>query len=53
MQQQIDHEKEQLVREFMAAIAPSSLEAAAILERAEELADAFIGWREIERKGLR
>lgn len=53
MQQQIDHEKEQLVREFMAAIAPSSLEAAAILERAEEMAEIYIGWRQIEREGLR
>lgn len=52
MQQQIDHEKEQLTRDFMVAMAPSGLEVAAVLERAEELADTFIGWREIERGGL-
>lgn len=49
---QVDHEKEELVRDFMLAVAPSNQDAAVVLERAEELADAFIGWREIERKGL-
>lgn len=52
MTQQVNEEKEQIVRDLIVAMAPSAIEPAAVLERAEELADTFFGWREIERGGL-